>query len=229
MIAAAPARSMLFADAIGILKKEGSNGPQRERASTVLLETAKASVEHVALRWFQRGTLRRWMDLDDLCQELRVVLLTRCVKGFRIPEGKDDREVARIFGRYAIVVLHNYLRDAARHAGRNWTMHLKSIDSAGEGRSGAVTTGKSGWNAAEIVPDERNYVNEAGGLDEREMWGAVRGALSEEQAKIAYLLYEGKTWKEVGAILGQNPMTLRDRLRLRATPVLRALLSRWAS
>jgi DNA-binding CsgD family transcriptional regulator len=222
MTAAVAAAATPLIDALRLLKDDEGRSAERSAANALVSLSAKSSVENVALRWNSRGTLRRWHDMDDLCQDLRLVLLSRCVKGFRVPDGKADAEVARIFGRYVIVVLDNYLRDMQRHAGRNWTMHMGSIDGR-KGRGGDET------NSAAIVEDGRIYQNEPGSLDEREMFGAVRAALSERHAKIAYLLYEGKSWSEIGAALGENPGTLRDQMRKRAAPVLKALLGRWKS
>ena len=133
-------------------------------------------------------------------------------------EGKPDAEVGRIFGRFVIVALNNYLLDTYRHSRRNWTMHGKSLDAR-----------EDVGNAGERVADGRNYPNEPGGLDEREMFGALRAALSEEQTKVAYLLYEGRSWKEIGEIMGDTQGSIRDRLMRRAAPALRAILGRWNS
>jgi hypothetical protein len=135
------------------------------------------------------------------------------VDGFRVPEGKGDAEVARIFGRYAIITLNNHLRDLYRRS----TLGTSLVRLCPDGGARLAASLRS--------PEPP----EAATADEREMFGVLKGRLSDEHFQIALLLYEGKSWREIGGIIGEHPGTLCARMQRRAGPAIRSILNRWKS
>lgn len=210
-----------LARAITLLQSEGMNPADRAWAGDIITTAMDSCIRTICRSWGSNRTLMRSLDLNDVAQESRVLILTRVVRGFRIPEDAEDQDsISRALHRYTRRILNNHWIDTMRSITRDGTK--RPLTGIGVGYK---TAGESrGDDFQTPTVDGTRELDDAAA--ESELLGAMKGALTEENFNILYLRFQGFTTTEIGAIVGLTRKAVNERIRFRIKPVLAPRLRR---
>lgn len=202
-------------------------------AQSKILRVSDSCVGSTCLRFVRNPVVKRLLpEMDDVSQECRMVLVGKVVNAFdpsRL-EGHDEATAEKMFCGYAIQALRSHFLDVLRVQGRRPAL-VTNLKSAWQGsRSGDNRVSKGGVSEFKcLIEDEIDHShpeNRAGGLDEREVMGALRRTLKGDDFDIAYLAYEGYNPREIAAVVKLTPKTVRVRLRESIAPLVEESLGR---
>lgn len=196
-----------------------------------IVRYAEATVRHVAIRWYSNAFVYRQMQQSDLSQMLRLYLMDSVYPSFNLDmyEGKPDREVQRLFGRFVQTCLDNFMKDFAKRYTRNpdrfsvdGAFNMDSIVRSGSGDvspslfSDLISTGPNiDTDGDEPVVDQVEF---------KLLMAQIAVELDEEAYHIARMRIEGHTTDEIAAELGVTAQRVRSLLARTIRPAVAKMM-----